>query len=860
MIWHSTDREQVINYLGTDIKTGLTNSQVKSRLEDDGENIVTVEHNGFLDILKNQAKKFPLIFLVAATIIYTFVNISTRGFSVAEPIVILLLCALRIFIDTYIIYKSENTINKINKMHSPNCKVFRNGQVTQISASNLVVGDILILSDGDYVAADARLIESINLHCDEAVLRGDTIDIQKDANAMPPEIAKLSQRINMVYAGCYVTSGQAVAVVTETGNYTELAKRKTLSEKNDSIDPIKEKLTEYYKKFEVAVFFVCAATYILSVLLKMHSPDITFTSLITQRLVEVSSLAATVIPELLLSLTAISIALSIQRMLKKNALLKNAQAIKNLSSIEVICSDKTGIFTTNAMTVTAAYNGEELVVLNNLTNKVDIKTANALRLASLCCEINNEVADPTQNALTEACEQFLKLPKNDLEALYPRITQIPFDATRKLMTTVNMIDGVNYAIVKGAPEALLPLCINCPAQAVNDVVEQMSKDALRVIAVAIKPLDEAPSNPTSEELECNLNFVGLLGLSDKIRPDAKSAIALCNAANIKTVMITGDNIVNACAMAKKLGIYGEGSTAITAEQLNKLTDEELQNHIENISVFAAVSPEDKLRIVSAYQTLGKTVAVTGDASLDTHSMIKADIAFAKGINGNDVAKGASDVIMTDDSFATITETSKQARSIFANICNAARYVLTSSVSKLIFCLLGTAFFASIPFTALQILWLFIIANTPLSFALCADNPSNNILKSAAKNDAHSLFDKSFIINTAWQSVAIAVAGLISMAVCNSAASFLTLCIAYILLAFKVRTNGSILKSDYKSAKAVIVAALGCVLVSVITVCTGIGSLFGFESITAIQFILGFAFGFIPTLINEVIHLYFSFKK
>lgn len=860
MIWHSTDREQVINYLGTDIKTGLTNSQVKNRLEDDGENFVTVERNGFINILKNQIKKFPLIFLIASVLIYTVVGTGTRGFNVAEPIFIILLCALRVFVNTYIIHHSENTLNKLNKMHSPVCKVLRNGQVTQISASNVVVGDILILSDGDYITADARLIETINLHCDEAVLRGDTIDIQKDANAMPAEIAKLSERNNMVYAGCYVTSGQAVAIVTETGNYTELAKRKTLSEKNDGIDPIKEKLTVYYKKFELAVFCVCAVTYILSVLLKMHSPDITFTALITQRLVEVASIAATVIPELLLSLTGISIALSVQRMLKKNALLKNAQAIKSLSNIEVICSDKTGIFTTNAMTVTAAYNGEEVVVLNNRTKNVDLKTANALRLASLCCETNNEIADPTQNALTEACEQYLKLPKNDLEALYPRITQIPFDATRKLMTTVNMIDGINYAIVKGAPEALLPLCANCPAQTVNEIVEQMSKDALRVIAVALKPLDEAPSNPTSEELECNLTFVGLLGLSDKIRTDTKSAIALCNASNIKTVMITGDNIVNACAMAIKLGIYSESSTAITAEQLNKLTDEELKNHIENVSVFAAVSPEDKLRIVSAYQALGKTVAVTGDSSLDTHSMITADVSFAKGINGNDVAKGASDLIMTDDSFSTITEATKQARSIFVNICNTARHVITSGTSKLVFCLLGTLFFATVPFTALQILWLFIIANMPVALALCADSPSNNVLKSAAKNDAYSLFDKSFIINTTWQSIAIAAAGLISMAVVNSTSAFFSLCIAYLLLALKTKTNGSIFKADYKSAKTVLSTALICVIVSFLTVCTGIGTLFGFKTLNSVQFILSFAFGLIPTVINECLHLYFKLKK
>ncbi len=857
MIWHSTDREQIINYIGTNIKTGLNGEHVKTRLEQDGENIVTVERHSFLNILTQQIKNFPLLLLIAATVIYTVVNANVRGFSIAEPIFIILLSAIRVLVDTYIIYHSENAVNKINKISCPVCKVFRNGAVEQILSSNLVVGDILVLSTGDYIAADARLIESVNLHCDESVLRGDTIDIQKDANLLVPEIAPLEQRINMLYAGCHITSGQGFAIVTETGNYTELAKRKTLTDKNNSIDPIKEKIFNFYKKFEAFTFCVCSVIYILSILLKMHSPDITFTSLITQRLVEVSAIAATVIPDCLLSLAAISISFSLHRMLKKNAILKNTQCLKTLSNIEVICSDKTGIFTTNLMTVTAAFNGEEIVTINNPSSSIDKQTANTLRLASLCSEINGEVADPTQTAITEACEQFLKLPKSDLEALYPRVAEIPFDSSRKLMTTVNMIDGTNYAVVKGAPESLIPLCINCSVEAVKDAVQQMSSDALRVIAVAIKPLADAPSNPTSEELENNLTFVGLLGLSDKLRSDAKQSIELCKNCGIKTVMITGDNISTASAIAKKLGILGDGSIAITAEQLNKLTEEDLSKHIENISVFAQVTPIDKLKIVSAYKALGKTVAVTGDASTDTHVMINADISFAKGINGNNVAKGAADVILTDDSFSTITESSKQVRAIFRNLRNAVRYILTCSASKLIFCLLGTAFFTTVPFTALQLLWLFVVCNIAPTLALSNDNPCNKILQSGAKNDEYSLFDRNFIINITWQSVAIAATALISNAVGNATTAFVTISIAYILLMLSTRTKGSIIFANYKETKSIIFAAL---VITLLTICTAFSSLFGFVNISFSQFLLAILFALIPTFISEAINLYLYFKK
>lgn len=860
MIWHSTDREQFIQYIGTNVKTGLTSAQAKTRLEDDGENVSSFEARSFLDILIEQIKKLPLIFLVIATIVYTIVGLGTSNFRIIEPIFIILLTIIRTLIDTYIIFRSENSINKLSKLSAPTCKVLRNGEIIQISAINLVVGDILVVTDGDYITADARLIESINLHCDESALTGDTVPCQKDASVLVSEIAPLPERTNMIYSGCYVTSGQGIAVITETGNNTEIIKADALNYKNESIDPLKEKLSHFHKTFSVAIFCVCAVIYILSILLKMHSTEITFTSLITQRLLETAAITCTVIPDCLFAMVSVSLAFGIQRILKKNAILKNTQSLKALSNIEIICSDKTGILTTNIMNVTAAFNGEEIIQLNNTTSSIDLHTANTLRLASLCSEINSEVLDPTQAAITEACERFIKLPKNDLEALYPRIAEIPFDAARKLMTTVNMIDGTNYCIVKGAPEALIPLCNNCNTEAVNKAVEQMSSDALRVIAVAIKTLDDAPSNPTVEELENNLTFVGLLGLSNRVRGDAQGSIALCKKCGIKTVMMTGDNIVTASAIAEKLGILTDDTVAITSEELNSLSDTELAQKIESVSVFAAVSPEDKQRIINAYQALGKTVAVTGDSVVDAHALRTADIGFATDIKSNDVAKGAADVIITDDSFSTIPEVSKQVRSIFRNLRNTVRYLLTCNISKLIFCLLGTAIFATIPFTALQLIWLFIVCGLTTTLSLCTDNPTDKILNSPVKNDTYSLFDKSFIISIIWQSVIIAIVALIAMGIGNSATAFLTLCIAHTIQVLNVRTKRSIFTASYKSSVYIIAAIIVSLLFAFLTVSTSFGTLFGFEQIQAQELISCFILGIIPTLFSEFAKLYTCFKK
>lgn len=860
MIWHSTDREQFIKYIGTDIETGLNNTQVKQRLESDGENIPTYESFSFLGILAEQFKKLPLIFLFVAVLLYTIVGINAGVFRIAEPIFIIILAAARALIDTIIIYNSKASIAKLGKMSSPACKVLRNGNITQISAASLVVGDVIVVGTGDFIPADARLIETINLHCDESALTGDTVPCQKDATTPIDEIAPLSERANMIYSGSFVTSGQAIAIVTETGNFTEIVKSNTLNYKNDSIDPLKDKLTFFHTRFQTAVLAVCAVIYILSILLKLHATEITFTALITQRLMETAAIAATVIPDCLLALVSVSLAFGVQRILKKNALLKNTQTLNELSQIDIICSDKTGTLTTSNMTVTEIYNGEGFVTLDNNLSSIDVQTANTLRLSALCTDAQPELTDPTQTAIIEACERFAKLQKNDLEALYPRIAEIPFDATRKLMTTVNMIDGTNYSVVKGAPEALIPLCVNCNSEDINKAVEKMSADALRVIAVAIKPLDEAPSNPTSELLENGLTFIGLLGIADRIRLDVQASIALCKKSGIKTVMMTGDNIVTASAIAQKLGILTADTVAVTSEQISSMTDTQLTENIEKISVFAAMSPDDKLRLIDIYKALGKTVAVTGDLVDDAHALQKANVGFAMGIKGTDVAKGAADVIITDDSFATIPEATKQVRSIYRNLRNTVRYLLTCNISKLIFCLIGTAIFAAVPFTALQLVWLFVLCGLTPTLSLCTDEPTDKILLTPAKNNTHTLFDRSFTLNIAWQSVVIAAVSLVSMAIGGASAAFITMSVAHVLQVLVVRTRRSLFSASYKSAKYIGAAIIVSLLFAILTVCTSFGALFGFAKLDAQTLLIALLLSIIPAVLSEAVKLYKSIKK
>ena len=852
--WFNKTSQEVEQELKTDCQNGLSSNQVQENMKKYGLNeLQEKKKDSLLKKFLEQFKDFSIIVLIIAAIVSGVVGVA-QGEGFTDTIIILIVVLLNAVIGVAQESKAEKSLEALKKLSSHASKVIRNGKEQVIPARELVPGDLVIIETGDYIAADLRIIEAVNLKSQEASLTGESVPVEKITEKIDENEIGIGDRKNMLFSSSLITYGRGKAIVVNTGMNTEVGKIAGMldnAEKQET--PLQQKLNDLGKTLGIACLAICAVIFVIGLLQGKEIIDMFMTAV---------SLAVAVIPEGLVAVSTIVLAIGVQKMVKKHAIVKKLPAVETLGSSTVICSDKTGTLTQNKMTVEKVFCDDELQDVKKVNTTEDFK-----KLVYNCMLCNDSrlledgqlAGDPTETALVDMA---FKLDYE--QSIYrenPRVEEVPFDSERKLMTTVNKKNGKYIVYTKGGVDELLKCCnsflykgevrtsINNYAKWIRENNEKMAKDALRVLAFAYKELDHMPSKTEMKTIESDLTFIGMVGMIDPPRIEAKKAVEKCKKAGIKTVMITGDHKVTAVAIAKKLGILKDESEALTGTELEKMTDEELTKNVRKYSVYARVSPEHKVRIVKAWQANGEVVAMTGDGVNDSPALKTADIGCAMGKVGTEVAKEAADVILTDDNFATIVSAVEEGRRIYDNILKVIQFLLSCNVGEVIVLLLATLFapqigqwFGISDITMIQvllpihILWINLVTDTFPALALAFDPANKDIMDRKPVKRNEGIFTKGRTFRIIYQGIMIGgltlVAYLIGLGTTNKAIDGLTLeqtkievgqTMAFIVLAFSelihvfnIRDNkNSIFKTGILGNGVLILAILASALLMVV---------------------------------------------
>lgn len=857
MKFYSAPLSEVLTKTATDPKMGLSQNEVTERLQKYGENLLREKKKqSNLSRFADQFKDVMIIILlIAAAVSFGVVVFEKNWGELFEPILILVIVVLNAIMGVYQEGKAEKALDALKNMSAPHARVIRDGQESIVDASNLVMGDIIRLEAGDFVPADARLIYSVGLKSEESALTGESVPSNKDYSAKIGADAPLGDRSNMVFSGCSITYGTATAVVVATGMDTEMGKIAGLLEgEKDTQTPLQKKLAQLGKYLGFVALGACAVIFVVGLLNDINPLEIFMTSV---------SLAVSAIPEGLPAIVTIVLSIGVQRMASKNALIRRLPAVETLGSATVICSDKTGTLTQNRMTLTKAYidGGSFEEITEN--NSEDIRKL--LNYATLCCDGNvvfgeteEHIGDPTETAIIVAAHKNGS-EKSELNEKYHRLGEIPFDSDRKLMTTVNEIDGKITVIVKGAFDMLTPRCVSGDIQKARKITEEMSGEALRVLAVAYKVIDKVPEDMTSTALENGLTFMGILGMIDPPRPEAKEAVSLCRKAGIKPVMITGDHVITASAIAKALGIMEEGDLAITGAELDAMSEEELDAKIGRISVYARVSPENKIRIVKAWQKKGQVVSMTGDGVNDAPALKAADIGCAMGITGTDVAKGASDMTLTDDNFATIVDAVKEGRGIYANIKKVVAFLLGTNIGEVITVFLAMILWHKTPLLSMQLLWINLVTDSLPAIALGMEPVEKDIMNNKPRPKDEGIFAGGLGVRVVLQGIMFAVITLLGFRLGETAMgieagqtmAFMILSLSQIVQSFNMRSNHSLFKiGPFTNNKLNGAAALSLLLVLAILF-TPLRVAFGLVMLPLYMYFIALGLILVPLVVMEL---------
>lgn len=862
---HSQNGEELLRQLNTDPETGLTSAQVAELLGKHGQNrLREKKKKTTLQRFIDQFKDVMILILIAAAIVSFVVVIMEQNWGeLFEPALILLIVILNAIMGVYQEGKAEKALDALKNLSAPHARVIRDGGETVIDAANLVPGDIIKLEAGDFVPADARLLHSTSLKSEESALTGESVPSEKDAAAEVAENAPIGDRTNMVFSGCSITYGTALAVVTGTGMNTEMGKIANLLDgEGDTQTPLQKKLAQLGKYLGVMALAACAIIFVVGLFNDIPVLEIFMTSV---------SLAVSAIPEGLPAIVTIVLSIGVQRMVKKNALIRRLPAVETLGSASIICSDKTGTLTQNRMTLVKAY-------VDGSDEPEDISTENSeavralLLRGALCCDgsvvfnadgTEQHLGDPTETSIVLAAHRN-GMPKDDINKQYPRVAGIPFDSDRKLMTTVNVMDGKNVVIVKGAFDMLAARCVKGDLETAKRITEEMSENALRVLAIACRTVDTVPENPTSEELENGLTFLGLVGMIDPPRPECKVAVATCRRAGIKPVMITGDHVVTASAIARELGILEEGDMAITGAQLDAMNDDELDTTVEKISVYARVSPENKIRIVKAWQRKGQVVSMTGDGVNDAPALKAADIGCAMGITGTDVAKGAADMTLTDDNFATIVDAVREGRGIYANIKKVVGFLLGTNIGEVITVFLAMLFWHETPLLSMQLLWINLVTDSLPAIALGMEPVESDVMDRKPKPKNEGLFAGGLGVRVVLMGAMFAALSLVAFYLGKTIGgsishgqtmAFMVLSLSQVLHAFHMRSDKSLFKIGAFGNSTLNWAALASlVLVALILFTPGVMTAFGLVYLTGELYLMAAGLILAPSVIMELCKL------
>ncbi len=742
--WYNKSLSETLGELTTDRRRGLTGGEARRRLEKYGPNQLKGKppRSMFLRLL-DQLKDPMILVLLAAAALSLW---SSGGEDWLDSAIILLIVVVNAVISISQENSAQKALEALRNMSAPQARVIRDGKDKRVEAAMIVPGDLIRLEAGDLVPADARLVEAAGLKADESAMTGESVPVEKFAGETLPEMTALGDRTNMVIGSTVITAGRAMAVVTATGMDSEVGKvAGLLLEQEESATPLQRRMGEISKTLSFLCLCVCAVMFGVGLLQGREMLDMFMTAV---------SLAVAAIPEGLPAIVTIVLALGVQRLAKRGAIVKKLPAVETLGCAGVICSDKTGTLTQNRMTVRQIWvpEGEE--------------EGRLLSAAALCNDAvlsgKKSVGDPTEAALVEAAAQ-AGLCKSNLERETPRRGEIPFDSERKLMTTVHALSSGGYRLcVKGAPDVLIARCLLTKeekrrALSAND---KMAAQALRVLGVAERYIERLPGTLRAEEIEQGLTFLGLMGMMDPPRPEVGRAVEQCRRAGIRPVMITGDHKLTAVAVAKELGICREGDMAVTGTELDFMPQELLDQDVEKFSVYARVSPEHKTRIVNAWRKKGKIVAMTGDGVNDAPALKAAHIGCAMGITGTDVAKGAAHMILTDDNFATIVSAVAEGRGIYSNIRKAIHYLLSCNIGEILTIFLATVLnFHQMPLLPVQLLWLNLVTDSLPALALGVEPVEEGIMEEPPRDARESLFTRSFSFRLLWQG---AMVGLLTL--------------------------------------------------------------------------------------------------
>jgi Ca2+-transporting ATPase len=860
LIFHNATEQDVLQELHSDRTAGLTENQVQDIRRQYGENKLREKKKKTnLQRFLDQFKDVMILILIAAAIIsFAIACVEGEPKEFFEPALILLIVILNAIMGVMQESKAEKALDALKNLSAPHARVIRDGEEKVIDAVELVPGDIIRLEAGDFIPADARLLQSVSLKSEESALTGESVPSEKDATIIVDEKAPLGDRSNMVFSGCSITYGTATAVVTATGMNTEMGKiANLLDNEEEGQTPLQKKLAQLGKYLGILALAACAIIFVVGIANGIPALEIFMTAV---------SLAVSAIPEGLPAIVTIVLSIGVQRMVKKNAIIRRLPAVETLGSASIICSDKTGTLTQNRMTLVKAY-------FDGADGTEDITTQNSqevrklLTLGTLCSDGSvvfhgkeeQHIGDPTETAIVLAAHKN-GMPKDELNRKYPRLAEIPFDSDRKLMTTVNRMDGKNIVIVKGAFDVMASRCIKGNLTKAAQVNEEMSQNALRVLAVAYKEMDAVPQEPTSDELENGLTFLGLVGMIDPPRPEAKAAVATCRKAGIKPVMITGDHVVTASAIAKELGILEKGDMAITGAELDAMTDSELDGQVERISVYARVSPENKIRIVKAWQRKGQVVSMTGDGVNDAPALKAADIGCAMGITGTDVAKGAADMTLTDDNFATIVDAVREGRGIYANIKKVVGFLLGTNIGEVITVFVAMLLWHKSPLLSMQLLMINLVTDSLPAIALGMEPVESDIMDSKPKPKDEGLFAHGFGVRTVLQGVMFGILSLIAFYLGESMTgqleggqtlTFMVLALSQVVQAFNMRSEHSLFKIGVFTNHKLNWAALASTALVVLVMFTPLSTLFGLIQLSGKLYLIGLGLILTPVLVMEL---------
>ncbi len=860
MQFFSQTKESVLKILKTNEKRGLSERDVVKLKAKYGPNKLNEKKKKttmqrFLDQFKDA---MILILIAAAIVSFVVICVEKNWGELFEPALIVLIVILNAVMGVYQEGKAEKALDALKNMSAPHARVIRDGEEKVIDASELVPGDIIRLEAGDFVPADARLLHSAGLKSEESALTGESVPSEKDYLAEVKDGAPIGDRLNMVYSGCSITYGTATAVVTATGMDTEMGKiANLLDNEDDGQTPLQQKLAQLGKYLGIMALAACGVIFIVGIVNGIPVLEIFMTAV---------SLAVSAIPEGLPAIVTVVLSIGVQRMVKKNALIRKLPAVETLGGASVICSDKTGTLTQNRMTLTKAY-ADGFSDPENISNNNTETIKKLLMYGTLCCDGSvvfhgdeeQHIGDPTETAIVLAAHKN-GMPKDELNKKYPRLAEIPFDSDRKLMTTVNRIDGKNIVIVKGAFDMMAERCIAGDLQTAKHFTESMSENALRVLAIGYKEIDEIPENPTSEELENGLTFMGLVGMIDPPRPEAKEAVAVCRRAGIKPVMITGDHVVTASAIAKELGILLDGDRAITGSELDAMTDRELDEQVENISVYARVSPENKIRIVKAWQRKGQVVSMTGDGVNDAPALKAADIGCAMGITGTDVAKGAADMTLTDDNFATIVDAVREGRGIYENIKKVVGFLLGTNIGEVITVFMAMLLWHKTPLLSMQLLWINLVTDSMPAIALGMEAVENDIMDRKPKPKNEGIFAHGLGVRVVLQGIMFAVLTLIGFKLGENMTgtleggqtmAFIVLALSQVVQSFNMRSEHSLFKIGVFSNKKLNGAALISTLLVAVVLFTPLRIAFGLVLLPVKLYLIALGLIVVPLVIIEL---------